>query len=129
VERVLRWFIRYALRGLGGTDMHDLPPYEDRCALLHRVTLTKRRPIACVMFIFDVLSGRVNSPNLLSVLDLITPHYPTRGAEFLRIDFHRTNYGIHEPMSSAMRQFNEVNCLSDFGLTRDQFLNRLRLTL
>jgi hypothetical protein len=51
--------------------------------------------IAYVMFIFDVLSGRVNSPNLLSVLDLITPRYPHRGTEFLRIDFHRTNYGIH----------------------------------
>jgi hypothetical protein len=80
------------------------------------------------MFIFDVLSGRVNSPNLLSVLDLITTRYPTRGTEFLRIDFHRMNYLLHEPMSSAMRQFNEVIGLFDFGLTRDQFLNRLRLT-
>jgi hypothetical protein len=52
----------------------------------------------------------VNSPNLLSVLDLIIP----------RIDFHRTNYGIHDPMSNAMRQFNEVIGLFDFGLTRDQ---------
>jgi hypothetical protein len=76
--------------------MHDLPPYEDRSALLHLVTLAKRRSIACVMFIFDVLSGRVNSPNLLSVLDLITPPYLTRGTELLRIDFHRTNYGLHE---------------------------------
>jgi hypothetical protein len=81
------------------------------------------------MFIFDVLSERVNSPNLLSVIDLITPRYPTRGTEFLRIDFHRTKYGIHEPMSNAMRQFNEVLGVFDFGLTWDQFLNRLRLTL
>jgi hypothetical protein len=86
--------------------MHDLPPYEDRCALLHLDTPTKRRSIACVMFIFDFLSGRVNPPNLLSVLNLITPRYPTCGATFLRIDFHRTNYDIHEPMLSAMRQFN-----------------------
>jgi hypothetical protein len=64
----------------------------------------------------------------LSVLDLITPRYPTRGIEFLRIDFHRTNYGIHEPMSDAMQQFNEVIGLFEFGLTLDQFLNRLRLT-
>jgi hypothetical protein len=35
VERMQRRFIRYALRGLGWTDMHNLPPYEDRCALLH----------------------------------------------------------------------------------------------
>jgi hypothetical protein len=69
----------------------------------------------------------VNSPNLLSVLNLIAPRYPTRGTEFLRIDFHRTNYGLSEPMSDAMRQFNEVIGLFDFGLTRDQFLN-IRLT-
>jgi hypothetical protein len=126
---VQRRFIRYALRGLGWTDIHDLPPYEDRCVLLHLDTLTKRRSIAWVMFIFDVVSGRVNSPNLLSVLDLITPLYPTRGAKFLRIDFHRTNYRIHKPMSSAMRLFNEVIGPFDFSLTRDRLLNRLRLTL
>jgi hypothetical protein len=39
------------------TDMNDLPRYEDRCALLHLDTITKRRTIACVMYIFDVLSG------------------------------------------------------------------------
>jgi hypothetical protein len=44
----------------------------------------------------------------LSVLDLITPRYPTRGTEFLRIDFHRTNYGLHEPMLGAMWQYNEA---------------------
>jgi hypothetical protein len=67
VERVQRRFIRYALRGLGWTNMHDLPPYEDRCTLLHLFTL-----------IFDVLSGRVNSPNLLYVFDLITSHHDIR---------------------------------------------------
>jgi hypothetical protein len=40
---------------LGWTDMHDLPPYEGRCALLHLDT--QKRSIAFVMFIFDVLSG------------------------------------------------------------------------
>jgi hypothetical protein len=100
--------------------------FEDKCALLH--ILTKSGSIACVIFIFDVLSGRVNSPNLLSVLDLITPRYPTHDTDFLRIDFHQTNYGIHEPMLSAMRQFNEVIGLFDFGLSRDRFLNRLTLT-
>jgi hypothetical protein len=109
VERVQRRFIRFALRGLGWTDIHDLPPNEDRCTLLHLDTPTKRGSIACVMFIFDVLMcGRVNSPNLLSVLNFIAPRYPNRGTEFLRIDFHRTIDRSREPMSSALRQFNEV---------------------
>jgi hypothetical protein len=57
------------------------------------------------------------------------PFYILTPPQFLHIVFHRTNYGLHEPMLSAMRQFNEVIGLFDFGLTRDQFLNHLRLTL
>jgi hypothetical protein len=52
VERVQRRFIRYALRGLGWTDIYDLSPYEHRCALLRLKTLVKRRYISCIMFIF-----------------------------------------------------------------------------
>jgi hypothetical protein len=50
----------------------------------------------CIMFIFDFLSGRMNSPNLLSALDLNIPWCWTWGSEFLRISFHRTNYGVHQ---------------------------------
>jgi hypothetical protein len=66
VERVQRRFIRYALRGLGWTTTNDLPPYEQRCALLRLDTLLKRCSIAFIMFIFDILSGRMNSLNFLS---------------------------------------------------------------
>jgi hypothetical protein len=65
--------IRHVLRGKGWTDTYDLPPYEHGCALLRLDTLVKRRSIACIMFIFDILSGRINSPNFLSALDLNTP--------------------------------------------------------
>jgi hypothetical protein len=129
VERVQRRFIRYALRSFGWTYIYDLPPYEQRCALLRLDTLVKRRSIACIMLVFDVLGGRMNSSSLLSALDLKTPRYRTRGSEFLRIGFHCTNYGAHEPMSAAMHEFNEVIGLFDFILTRNQFVNRLRLTL
>jgi hypothetical protein len=81
------------------------------------------------MFIFDVLSGRMNSLNLLSALDLNTSRYRARGSKFFRVGFHRTKYGVHEPMSAAMREFNEVMGLFDFILTRYQFINRLKLTL
>jgi hypothetical protein len=63
IECVQKKFIKYALRGLGWTDMFDLPPYVDRCALIRLETLAERRVNACVMFIFDILSGRVNSSN------------------------------------------------------------------
>jgi hypothetical protein len=67
----------------------------------------------------------MNSPNLSSALDLNTP----RGSEFLLIGFHRTNYGVHEPMPAAMREFNVVIGLFDYILSRNQFMNRLKITL
>jgi hypothetical protein len=91
IQRVQRKFVRYALRGLGWTDMCDLPPYVDRSAFIRLETLAERRANACVMFVFDILSGRVNSSNLLSLISINAPWYHTRSDDFLRVDFHRTN--------------------------------------
>jgi hypothetical protein len=102
VGRAQRRFILYALRGLGWTDNYDLPPYEHRGALLRLDILVKLCSIACIMFIFDILSGIMNSPNLLSALDLNTLRYRTR---FLRTGFHRPNYEVHEPMSAAKKKY------------------------
>jgi hypothetical protein len=66
--------------------MYDFLPYVNRCALICLETLTRRCCDACVMFVFDVLSGRVGSPV----------------GDFLRIDFHRTNYGVHKPLNDAV---------------------------
>jgi hypothetical protein len=117
------------VRGLGWIDTYNLPTYEYRCALLRLDTLVKRHSIACIMFIFDILSGRMNSPNFLSALDLNTLQNWNRGSEFLQIVFHRTNYGVHEQMSAAKRDLNEIIGLFDFILTRNQFMNRLKVTL
>jgi hypothetical protein len=87
--------------------MYDLPPYVDRCALIHLETLAERRANACVMFVFEILSGRVNRSNLLSLISINAPWYHTRVGDFLRVDFHRTNYGVHEPLNGAVRSFNE----------------------
>jgi hypothetical protein len=48
------------------------------------------------VFFFDVLFGRVGLPNLLSLVNVIAPR--NQSGYFLWIDFHRTNYGVHEPL-------------------------------
>jgi hypothetical protein len=116
IDLVQRRLIRYALRGLGWMDTYELPPYEHRCALLRLDTLAKRRSIAFILFVFDILGDRMNSPKLLSALDTNTPRYRNRGSKLLRFSFHCTNYGAHDD-------------LFDFILTRYQFMNRLKLTL
>jgi hypothetical protein len=73
IERVQWKFLRYALLGLQWTDMCNLSLYVDRCALIRLETLAQRRANAYVMFIFDILSGRVNSSNLLSLISINAP--------------------------------------------------------
>jgi hypothetical protein len=127
-ERVQRKFVRNALRGLEWTPMYHLPPYVDRCALIRLEPLTRRRSDACVI-VFNVLSGWVGSPNSGSPVNVVVPRYRTRGGDFFRIDFHRTNYGVHKPLNDAVRHFNEVASLFDFHLSKNQFFNRPRSVL
>jgi hypothetical protein len=79
-----------------------------------------------ILLVFDLLSGKIDSPKLLSQINLSVPSYQTRGREFLFVEFHRTNYGIYEPINAAVRGFNEFAGLFDFNITRDTFLNRIK---
>jgi hypothetical protein len=119
IEHVQRKFVKYALRGLECTDMCDLPTYVDRCALIRLETLAQRRANSCVLFIFDILSSRVNSSNLLSLISINAPWYHSRAGDFLRVDVHRTNYGVHEPLNGAVRSFNEFAGLFDLHFSRN----------
>jgi hypothetical protein len=83
-------------------------------ALIRLETLNRIRSDAGMMFVFDVLSERVGLLNLLSLVNVIAPRYRTGGGDFMQIDFHCTNYGVHKPLSDAVRHFNEVAGLFDF---------------
>jgi hypothetical protein len=63
----------------------------DRCAWIRLGALTRGRYDAYVMLI------------LLSFVNVTAPCYRTRGGDFLRIDFHRNNYGVLKPLIDAVR--------------------------
>jgi hypothetical protein len=89
-------------------------------------TLKKRRDVIRVLSVFDLLFGSIDSPKLLSQINLSVPSYQTRGREFLFVEFHRTIYGIYESVNAAVRGFNEFAGLFDFNITRDTFLNCIK---
>lgn len=126
IERIQEKFVTYALRRLGWDTSRVLPPYGSRCSLLGLDTLKMRRVIAKVMFVFDILSGRVSSPSLLAEIGFRVPSYSTRRHEFLQIDYHRTNYGAFEPINAALHSFNEIADLFDFNMSRSRFLAQLK---
>jgi hypothetical protein len=118
-ERVQRKFVRYALRELGSSDMYyDIPPYVDVCTLIHWLGDVLTRTWC---FFFRRLTGRVSLQNLLALINLSAPHYHI-GGDFLRIDFHRTNYDVYEPFNNAVRPINEVADLFYFYSSSNLFL-------
>jgi Reverse transcriptase (RNA-dependent DNA polymerase) len=117
LERIQEKFVKYALRRLGWDANSDLPPYRSRCALINLDTLQTRREIARILFVFDILSGKVSSPPLLAEVGLRVPSYHTRRRKFFQIDYHRTNYGTFEPINAALHSFNEIADLFDFGMS------------
>ena len=126
IERIQEKFIKFALQRLPWNPNLELPPYENRCRVLVMDTLKKRRDIARVLLVFDLLSGKIDSPNLLTQISLNVPSYQTRSREFLFVEFHRTNYGAFEPINAAVRGFNEFAGLFEFNLTRDKFIDSIK---
>ena len=59
-------------------------------------------------FCFDVIEGHIDSPVLLNKMNYFCPPRQLRTNDFLKPDFHRTNYGQAEPLSSMVSDFNEV---------------------
>lgn len=128
IESIQKKFLMYALRRTVHRDHnYRLPNYLERCASIEIEPLWRRRINLNVMYVFDLLRGRINSPNLASKIRFNNPVREFRVNEFLVVDFHRTDYGQHEPMNSIIRMFNAFSQLYDESLTRNVFRSRVRL--
>lgn len=125
IERIQRNFLRYALRSLPWNDPVRLPPYEQRCALIHLPTLTTRRILLQRLFVFDILSNNVDCSVLLGMIHLNVPARTTRRADFLRIPTHRTLFGQNNPYDVCCRRFNEVFVHFDFNISKTMFRTRI----
>lgn len=118
IEAVQRKFVRFALRRLRWRDPLNLPSYESRCKLIDLDLLEPRRNVAKACFISDLLQGSIDSPLLLSSLDINTRRRNLRFHPFLNIPSARTNYGLHEPMRSMSRVFNSCYHVFNFNVSR-----------
>lgn len=126
LESVQRRFLRFALGSLPWSDPFNLPPYSDRLKLIGLTSLEKRREISKTTFLFDLLQGSINSPELLDNISISVPTRSLRSSDFLHVSFHRTNYGKNMPLPSMSRLFNFYykDCI-DFNLSKTQLKSLL----
>jgi hypothetical protein len=127
LESVQKKFLKYALRRMGW--INEMPQYEHMCLLLNVDTLKKRRMIARMMLIRDLLCSRIDSSNLLNAVSLLAAPIRTRSNELICERTHRTNYGQHEPINSAIRSFNSHIQYFDFCVSREGYQRLLRLNI
>jgi hypothetical protein len=111
IEMIQRRFIRFALSRLPWLDSMNLPPYVDRFKLLDIQPLQLRRINFDCMLIYDLLSGKIDSPSLLENLSFI--------------GVQRTNYANNAPFERAVRNFSDKEPCFDFNLTREIYKSKI----
>lgn len=116
METVQKRFVRFALRNLPWRDDQHVTPYFDRCQLLGIETLETRRQTMQAMFIAKILNGDIDSPSLLTQVNVNAPERVLRRRHFLRLDGRNSRYGQHDPIRFASNTFNGVAHLFDFDV-------------
>ena len=126
IERIQRSYSRFVLWKYG---FRNIPHYYSRCKLLGIESLANRRAIANCIFMFDIISSKIDSPDLLQCVDICDPPRPLRFYNFLNPPFHRVNYGCFAPLSRCTMAFNSLFELIDFNLPREVLIKGVRLNV
>lgn len=127
IESVQKQFVLFVLRRTYNRFNYDtMPPYHFRCKLLNICPLNIRREHSMSIFVFDVLTNKINCPFILERLYLSAPNRLLRNSNMLSIPFCRTRYAQQEPIIRMSRHFNAVAHLFDYNISRQRFLLNLR---
>lgn len=125
IESIQRRFVWFVFCKFGWQEYVRFAPYNFKCHLLELESLHCRRRNSGVIFVHDIFSGHIDSPNLLSMMDINVPPRRFRNSDLLHIRNHRTNYGSAEPITRISKVFNEFSAIIDFSFDR----NRVRKVL
>lgn len=125
LEQVQKRFFRFALRSLYWRNPRDLPPYSERCRLLHLDTLQRRRKIDQAVFACKILKAEIDSPAILIQFHLNTLESTLRPREILFQPFHRSEYGRFEPVACIRDSFVSAIEHYDFQDSSTSFRNKL----
>jgi hypothetical protein len=127
IESVQKQFLIYALRRSVWRDSeYRLPSYLSRCGSIGVETLARRRINQGVFFVYDLLRGHIDSPQLKDLFIVNAPGRIVRYRDFLKVMRHRTNYGYYEPVSNMSMEFNRFAYLLDHSDSRDGFRVKVR---
>lgn len=124
IESIQKQFILFALRRRYPSHLYSsLPSYLFRCDILKVPSLSVRRYLFHVSFVYDILSGRIDASNILSKLTFAIPSRRLRNQNYLfKIPFMRTNFELSNPIIVMLTLCNAISSDIDFSLNRNSFM-------
>ena len=116
IESVQKQFLIFCLRSLGWSSNESLPPYKSRLKLINLPSLGSRRKLLNCLFIYNVLLGNINTPDILELLKINVPLRSLRSYSFLKLEYYNKNYLNFNAYRVACKDFNELYEHFDFNL-------------
>lgn len=124
IERVQRRFLRFVAWKLNIRS--DNIDYDQISKLLAIPTLENRRICLDVVFLFKLITGLVDSPELLQRVSFHAPLRNTRSQNLLFIEFHETNYASNKPLQRMCRCVNKYCDIDVFSASLNGVKNHMR---
>lgn len=121
IESIQKQFLLYAFRKFNWPHRFQLPSYKHRLLLLQMNTLNDRRVIAQISFIFQLITGKINSPILFDKINYRVIQRDLRNQELLQID-----YNNNDPYNIMRQRFNEYSNLIDMNKSVNVLKNNLK---
>lgn len=76
--------------------------------LLNLPRLSARRDFIDLTFLYKIVNGLINSPEILNRINLAVSQINLRNNELFYIEYHRTNYGLNTSLQRLCRLGNSV---------------------
>lgn len=128
IEKVQQKFLRFVAYKLG-IPLEDIN-YNQISTLLGLPTLENRRVLLDLIFLFKLVTGFVDSPELLYRIKFHVPPRTTRSQIQFHVEYHQTNYALNGPIQRCCRSANEYCDMDVFVSSINAFKKHLlkRLT-
>jgi hypothetical protein len=131
IESVQKQFLLFALRSFNWVSGVDLPPYSSRLLLINLPSLTNRRIMLGVTFLFKLIKHDIDSPTLLNQINFCIPSRVTRNFVPLSLNLCFNNYSLHDPFRVLCADYNRLfsvfNSESSLNSIKLSILNYLTL--
>lgn len=104
--------------------------YADDCRSHGLLTLEERRIILDMGLLHDILSGRLDCPEMVAHIAIKSPRRRTRHTSLFHVPFHSTNYGKNSVFSRIFDSYNKkFSHLDPFLHSKHTFKAKVKLTL